>query len=57
MTNGVCVLWLKTIGGSCGWLHGFAIHMCASLPFITNGTHHTCPLSVAQHQLNGKRTW
>ena len=30
MTNDVCVLWLKAIGGTCGWLHGFAIHMCAS---------------------------
>ena len=46
-----CVLWLKVIGGTCGWLHGLAIHMCASLPFITNGTHNNCPLSVAQHRL------
>ena len=53
----VCVLWLKAIGGTCGWLHGFAIHMCASLVFITNGTHHACPLSVAQHLLDGTRTW
>ena len=34
----MCV-WLKAIGGTCGWLHGFSINMCASLPFITNGTH------------------
>ena len=50
MTNSVCELWLKAIGGTCGWLHGFAIHMCASLPSITNGTHCTYPLSVAQHR-------
>ena len=39
----VCVLWLKVICGTCGWLHGFAIH--------------TCPLSVSQHQLDDMRTW
>ena len=52
----VCVLWLKAIGGACGWFHGFAIHSLVNATTLqelnveVRGTRH---LSV--HNLKKKR--